>query len=287
MLFAPSVECYTWAHWLMVSLSVVYLVAVIAGLPIWIWVSLQHHIKHGTLHNIETERRWGFVHENYEAGWKWWEVVFLARRLLLALISVNVPEPMMQGAATLVMLAGMLGAQVFTAPFIRADTDVLDVISISASMCYCLAGMLMYPSVTEQSQGRLCSEGSDSEFCQNENTVKDLVSTVAMLAVVFTLLVSAALTVRSVRESRASGLASKKIRKGLQNLSRAESFRAVRESTNRVPLDQVLDGQRLLKWTNRISKEKHFLQFKHSAQHYLVGTAALLPRAALALASEW
>lgn len=53
-----------------------------------------------------------------------WECVLIFRRFAIGFISVIIAEPMLQAASTLIVLAIMLSAQAYAAPFVRADIDV-------------------------------------------------------------------------------------------------------------------------------------------------------------------
>jgi len=82
-------------------------------------------------------------------------------------------------------------------------------------MLYALCGLLMYPRVTLNAQGLLCSggdqQGEVSEFCAGEEAFKSAVSVFALVTVILTVLVSGWLTLGFVRELRASHNARRRI----------------------------------------------------------------------------
>lgn len=147
-------------------------------------------------------------------------------------------------------------------------------------MLYCLSGLLFYPSVTLQSQGHLCSENSANEYCAGDQNVKKVVSFVAFLTIVLMVLVSIGLTARAVRERGASMRAANNVLR-LQGVKRADSFTRLESSTNRVSMTQVLDGQKLLKWTEQLSHQVYSFSYKASSLHFMVGAPLPSPRASL------
>eukprot|EP00961_Rhodomonas_salina_P214436 2895793-Rhodomonas_salina.1 len=63
---AEWVGCVQGAHWVMVSMSLLYIPGVLLGLPIFIFTVLRRHIRRGTLVSLEVDEQWGFLHASYE-----------------------------------------------------------------------------------------------------------------------------------------------------------------------------------------------------------------------------
>lgn len=50
----------------MVCLSILYILGILVGLPLAIYFILHNHKKAGTLHSVQAEWQWGFVHVAFE-----------------------------------------------------------------------------------------------------------------------------------------------------------------------------------------------------------------------------
>lgn len=95
---------------------------------------------------------------------------------------------MLAGALTITALTGALAAHVLCTPFINPTIDVLDFFSITGSVLFVLAGMLFYPSVTAEAQGKICVDGVGG--CEAELRVREIVACVVLAMLIGTILVS-------------------------------------------------------------------------------------------------
>lgn len=262
--FAPEVECWTTSHIAMFATSILYTVGVLVGMPMLILWNIKSHQRDGTLHHPKVVEKWGWVHDAYESEYKYWEVVLIVRKIVIAGIAIVVTEPMLQGAFTIVVLAVLLSAHVYTAPYIRRTIDVMDFTSLVASILYALAGMLVYPAVTEKAQGRMCADDlflvDDDKYCSQERAFKHLVTVSAIVVTCVNLVLAFGIFARRAQHDRYSELASKlamercktlgEDRAGLDTRSRNESIPT--ESLNQLELDEVLQGPWLHAWAKRL-----------------------------------
>eukprot|EP00961_Rhodomonas_salina_P126905 1710513-Rhodomonas_salina.1 len=88
-------------------------------------------------------------------------------------------------------------------------------VQMCGSIGYVLAGMILFPSVTKQAQGRVCKEGDwDNRWCEDELVIKDSTAVIAMCGIILTVLIACWLTYLFIREVRNARKASQIILKG-------------------------------------------------------------------------
>ena len=66
----PEVQCWTTSHWIMVAISVLYILVIIIGIPFWMISRIISHQRRNTLNDWSVLQLWSFLHDRYENDYK-------------------------------------------------------------------------------------------------------------------------------------------------------------------------------------------------------------------------
>ena len=80
---APEVLCHSWRHVASMVMSCIYMVVVLIGMPLFLYLSIQRGKRRGILHHIMFMERFAFVYQRYDPEYEWWECMLLLRRSVL------------------------------------------------------------------------------------------------------------------------------------------------------------------------------------------------------------
>ena len=182
MVFAPTVRCWDGGHMAMVVIASLYILLVILGTPCYLSYVLHTARKRRLLHRMTVLDNFGFAFARYDPHFEWWECMLLLRRFLVALVAVLIDNAMLQAACVVVALVLLLVCHTTARPF-RDDTiDNLDVFSIIGTVVYALAGLLLYASITLETQGRSCARlPAPSAECDHEGRLKLAIAVLLLL----------------------------------------------------------------------------------------------------------
>lgn len=209
LLLFPELECWKGGHIAMVVGAVVYILGVGLALPIGCSLLIRRHRENGSLVDPSVKYMFGWMHERYQMKWKHWNTMVCCRRFFIALIAAVIPFSLMQGLLSVVVLAALLAAQVLVRPHTSFRVDLLECIALTESILFVLSGMLMYPSLTPESQGRICSGLGDDAFCRLDEELKQGLAGWTLFTLSLTLVLAGLLSMTISWEERKSDLACK------------------------------------------------------------------------------
>jgi len=158
---------------------------------------------------------------------------------------------MLKAALTIVALTLLLAAHVFTRPYIDIKIDILDFTALCCLIFYAMTGMLMYPSITEKAQGRMCGQGLDTDddgWCSAENQLKDKIAIAALVVLSAVLGFALWLTWLAVKEIRDSIKAHKRISEELDR----QDDEIIAETANQLDLEAILHGTAVCRWVHQV-----------------------------------
>lgn len=191
---------------------------------------------------------------------------------------------MLQAASAVVVLLVLLMAHTHSSPFIMKKVDYLEIFTLCGSILYALAGMLFYSSITEMAQGILCLEDeANSDACDSEAVLKLVIAVILLVWFGGTLLL--AFTIASINisetihqhrahstikhllhrdgetsghdDSQSRSLSRSDINRAdssLWRLDPAGSMHLVSSSANKLPLQALLSGNLLLRWSKEVKQ---------------------------------
>lgn len=164
MRLIPSVECWTVSHtvWFVLPSIVLFAVFVI-GVPVVLSIILvdgfNRESKGGETLFAHPKffRRFGFLYSRYERKFYFYELVLLARRLLITLpIAFLAKFPMLQGFVGLTLLTGFGCLHVALRPFAAWRVDLAEFLGIATAVFYMFCGLMFEANVSFKEELAVC-----------------------------------------------------------------------------------------------------------------------------------
>jgi hypothetical protein len=127
------------AEWLFTaSIAYVELLLVVPAVPLLtLWFLRRNESK---LTAPEFRRRFLFIYGGYRQGCEAWEVVVMARKLLLALVVATCRDPLLQIFCMQIVVAGALTLQTSHRPYINAREQLVETCSLCVIMALLVCG---------------------------------------------------------------------------------------------------------------------------------------------------
>uniref|UniRef100_A0A061S044 Metabotropic glutamate receptor 2/3 n=1 Tax=Tetraselmis sp. GSL018 TaxID=582737 RepID=A0A061S044_9CHLO len=140
---APGVECGTAYHRIYMAMGVLGLVVYSVGIPLAFMVILEYGRVHDLFSQERFSSRFGWLYLRYEKDWYFWELVIMARRVLLVAILVFAPHlPSVQILLGNAVICMAIAGHFYARPFIRRSTDQLEMVSVAALFGVLSTGIL-------------------------------------------------------------------------------------------------------------------------------------------------
>ena len=141
----PEVECYKGGHLaLLLGLLVPGLPMITIGMPLWILRTVFWMQKHSSDRSFH--EAYAFLHRSYRENFKYWEVVIMLRKALLAAVTVFSVYlgGNLQAILALAILVIAAFAQLLTRPFVTdgPPLNTMETLSLACSILAFLVGLL-------------------------------------------------------------------------------------------------------------------------------------------------
>ena len=209
---APDITCGSKQHKIMMAISILYIAAVIIGLPLLaIWTLIE-----GRRRNILLEgyfvQKYGCLYEQFKIQYVWWEGIVIFRKLSISMILALVQLPMIQGALTVILIYISILLHLSNLPYFSNIQNVLEAICLFCALGFVVSGMIFYPSIISSSE--CVGTSIDPTFqitCFQALQIKQAVSSGLICLVSFTFLLTVIATGREIYERYLSGLTSREI----------------------------------------------------------------------------
>ena len=126
------------------------ILAFVLGMPAFFAHRLYRMKTQNVLKDKNSLAVWGFLYTSYEHEFFYWEVVILARRLVLCFLMVSFYEtPHFQLAVGIPITIFFIAMQYFARPFKVSELDLLDAVGVLSIAFYMVAGFVFTTANTE------------------------------------------------------------------------------------------------------------------------------------------
>ena len=141
----PSQECYTGQHiWFMV-IAAAALGTYTLGIPIYFWWLVKWGTNNGMLNDKRYARRYGWLWTPYKAEFCWWELTFLVRRFLFAVVLTFFwKAPLIQAAFSIIIFAVFIAMDYWASPFQNLQVGMIDKIGLLFCTLWTTGGMVFF-----------------------------------------------------------------------------------------------------------------------------------------------
>ena len=140
-----TIKCYSRSHTFLVAfLGVPGIAFFLAGVPLYLLIFLLHKRQRGELMELNVLNTYGFIYQNYEDMFVYWEVCILIRKALISAVVVFA-YPLganLQGIMALGVLIIALAFHLVATPFTYLNLNVLETCSLLVSIFTFYSGIV-------------------------------------------------------------------------------------------------------------------------------------------------
>jgi hypothetical protein len=161
-----SQKCYTAKHYtwlLLVGIPMLMLFTV--GIPVSAFYLLR--ANEAKLQSDEqTRMRLSFLYNGYEQKWYWWELVVVARKVLLVSLAVFFSDaPHVQSLLAVLLVTGALMLHVYAAPFRNPTMTKMEFFSLATTFITFFCGQFLFIESLTDGAKQFFSVSSSGQTC--------------------------------------------------------------------------------------------------------------------------